>query len=63
MKKSVRLVGHSFATHRLEKGLDVKLIKEMSVRFNIEPTEKYFHITRETLINIESPLDALYRKP
>jgi hypothetical protein len=30
--------------------------------FNIKTTERYLHVTRETLINIESPLDALYRK-
>jgi integrase/recombinase XerD len=54
---------HSFATHMLEKGVDVKFIKEILGHFNIKTTERYLHVTRETLINIESPLDALYRKP
>jgi integrase/recombinase XerD len=53
---------HSFATHMLEKGVDVKFIKEILGHFNIKTTERYLHVTRETLINIESPLDALYRK-
>jgi integrase/recombinase XerD len=53
---------HSFATHMLEKGVDVKYIKEILGHFNIKTTERYLHVKRETLVNIESPLDALYRK-
>jgi site-specific recombinase XerD len=53
---------HSFATHMLEKGVDTKYIKEILGHFNIKTNERYLHVKRETLINIESPLDALYRK-
>lgn len=53
---------HSFATHMLEKGVDTKYIKEILGHFNIKTTERYLHVKRETLVNIESPLDALYRK-
>jgi site-specific recombinase XerD len=53
---------HSFATHMLEKGVDVKYIKEILGHFNIKTTERYLHVKRETLINIISPLDALYGK-
>lgn len=53
---------HSFATHMLEKGVDVKYIKEILGHFNIKTTERYLHVKRETLINIPSPLDALYQK-
>jgi len=53
---------HSFATHMLEKGVDVKYIKEILGHFNIKTTERYLHVKRETLINIVSPLDALYGK-
>ena len=53
---------HSFATHMLEKGVDVKYIKEILGHFNIKTTERYLHVKRETLVNIASPLDALYGK-
>jgi site-specific recombinase XerD len=53
---------HSFATHMLEKGVDVKYIKEILGHFNIKTTERYLHIKREVLVNIKSPLDDLYRK-
>ena len=52
---------HSFATHLLEKGVDVIFIKEILGHFNIETTQRYLHVKKEFLINIESPLDDLYR--
>lgn len=51
---------HSFATHLLEKGVDVKYIKEILGHFNIKTTERYLHVKRESLVNIISPLDILY---
>lgn len=52
---------HSFATHLLEKGVDVIFIKEILGHFNIETTQRYLHVKKEFLINIESPLDDLYK--
>jgi len=46
----------------LEKGVDVKYIKEILGHFNIKTTERYLHVKREVLVNIASPLDALYGK-
>lgn len=53
---------HSYATHMLEKGVDVIYIKEILGHFNIKTTERYLHVRKEFLINIESPLDGLYAK-
>ena len=52
---------HSFATHLLEKGVDVVFIKDILGHFDIRTTERYLHVRRDTLINIESPIDDLYR--
>ncbi len=52
---------HSYATHMLEKGVDVIYIKEILGHFNIKTTERYLHVRKEFLINIESPLDGLYK--
>lgn len=52
---------HSFATHMLEKGVDVKYIKEILGHFNIKTTERYLHVRMDLLINLESPLDSLYK--
>ena len=53
---------HSFATHVLEKGIDIRYIKEILGHFNIKTTERYLHVKREQLINITSPLDDIWKK-
>ena len=50
---------HSFATHLLEKGIDIRYIKDLLGHFSIKTTEKYLHVKRETLINIPNVLDEL----
>lgn len=53
---------HSFATHLLEKGVDVKYIQELLGHFNIKTTQRYLHVRKEQLVNIVSPIDDLYKK-
>lgn len=52
---------HSFATHMLEKGIDIRYIKDLLGHFSIKTTEKYLHVKKEQLVNIISPLDDLWR--
>jgi site-specific recombinase XerD len=52
---------HSFATHLLEKGTDIRYIKDILGHFNIKTTERYLHVAREKMVNIASPLDDLLR--
>ena len=53
---------HSFATHLLEKGIDVTYIQEILGHFNIKTTQRYLHVRKEQLVAIISPLDDLWRK-
>ena len=52
---------HSFATHLLDKGTDIKYIKELLGHFNIRTTERYLHVSRSKLVNIVSPFDDLWK--
>jgi integrase/recombinase XerD len=51
---------HSFATHLLEKGIDVIFIKDILGHFDLRTTQRYLHVRKDVLINIESPIDSLY---
>lgn len=50
---------HSFATHLLEKGIDIRYIKDLLGHFDIRTTERYLHVRKDKLVNISSPLDDL----
>jgi len=53
---------HSFATHLLDKGTDIKYIKDLLGHFNIRTTERYLHVSKKKLVNIVSPFDDLWRE-
>lgn len=56
---NMHLLRHSFATHLLDKGIDVVFIQKLLGHSDIKTTLRYLEVTNKDLTNIISPIEDL----
>ncbi len=54
---SIHTLRHSFATHLLENGYDIRTIQELLGHNNLQTTMIYTHVAGKNILGVKSPLD------
>jgi site-specific recombinase XerD len=58
-KITIHGLRHTFATHLLESGTDIRYIQTLLGHANLRTTERYTHVARRSVLSIKSPLDSI----
>jgi site-specific recombinase XerD len=55
---TIHSLRHSFATHLLESGTDIRYIQDLLGHQSLKTTERYTHVAKRNALKIPSPLDV-----
>ena len=55
----LHMLRHSFATHCLKQGTDIRYVQVLLGHFNLKTTERYTHLITVGMKKLKSPFDNL----
>jgi site-specific recombinase XerD len=58
-KGGIHCLRHSFATHLMESGVEIHVLKRLMGHSSLSTTAGYLHVTQQQMTRIKSPLDAI----